>query len=219
MDIIYKDLAILVANKPAGLASVPGGWEENAASLMESLEIEHGRLWIVHRLDKGTSGLVMFARSPEAHRELSMLFEKHEVRKTYHALVNGAPAWQEHTARHPLRANVGHSHRTMVDNAKGKTSETSFQVLERLGHYALLAASPATGRTHQVRVHAYALGFPLLGDRLYDSPPTDLIGRPALHAWKLEVIFRGNPYQFEAPYPEDFSKALTSLRNVRKAGG
>jgi RluA family pseudouridine synthase len=212
MEIIYSDKNILVVNKPTGLATVPGSWEAESTSLVKELEIEFGRLWVVHRLDKVTSGLVVFARNPEVHRTLSMQFERHETHKLYHAMIFGVPAWEQHTARHPLRINVGHSHRTIVDNAGGKPSETAFQVMERFNGYTLLAAAPATGRTHQVRVHAYALGFPILGDTLYSAPETGLIARPALHAQSLEFTFEDKPYHFTAPYPDDFARALNDLR-------
>ena len=157
---------------------------------------------------------MLFARTPEAHRLLSMQFEHHETHKLYLAIVVGVPAWEDHTARHPLRINVGHSHRTIVDNSKGKPSETAFHVLERFNGYTLLSAAPATGRTHQVRVHAYALGIPILGDTLYSAPETTLIARPALHAQSLEFTFEGKPFHFTAPYPEDFAQALLSIRKL-----
>jgi 23S rRNA-/tRNA-specific pseudouridylate synthase len=117
------------------------------------------------------------------------------------------------SARHPLRINVGHTHRTIVDHAKGKPSETTFRVLKRFNGYALLAAIPATGRTHQVRVHAFALGLPLLADTLYSAPRTDLIPRPALHARDLVFIHpvSGEQVSFSAPYPEDFILALKKI--------
>ena len=214
MDAIYADSNILVVNKPAGLATVPGGWEEGSTSLVKALEEQYGRLWVVHRLDKVTSGLVLFARNAEAHRILSMQFEHHETHKLYHAIVVGVPAWEDHTARHPLRINVGHSHRTIVDNAHGKPSETTFHILERFNGYAHLSASPASGRTHQVRVHAYALGFPLLGDTLYSAPATNLIARPALHAQSLDFTFENKPFHFTAPYPSDFAEALAAIRKI-----
>lgn len=217
MNTLYQDDSILVVNKPSGLATVPGGWEKGAPSLVRLLEADYGKLWIVHRLDKVTSGVVVFARTAAAHRTLSLLFESHAVTKTYHALVCGAPRWDEHTARHPLRINVGHGHRTVVDHRRGKPSETAFRVLERFRSHALLAAVPATGRTHQIRAHLAALGFPLLADKLYDAPRVgqDSIlspPRPALHAWSLEFEFEGKPLSFTAPYPEDFTQTLASLR-------
>jgi 23S rRNA pseudouridine1911/1915/1917 synthase len=125
----------------------------------------------------------------------------------------GVPPWDEHTARHKLRVNVGHSHRTMVDHGKGSPAETAFTVMKRYRNHALLEAVPATGKTHQIRVHAYALGFPLLGDSLYSAPPTDLIERPALHAQSLTFTHPTNSERltFEAPYPEDFKQALRKL--------
>jgi RluA family pseudouridine synthase len=214
MEILFSDTDILVVNKPSELATVPGSWEADSTSLIKALEEQHGRLWVVHRLDKVTSGLVLFARNAVAHRILSMQFEHHETHKLYHAIVVGVPAWDDHTARHPLRINVGHSHRTVVDNAKGKPSETAFHMMERFNGYTLFSVSPATGRTHQVRVHAYALGFPLLGDMLYSAPMTDLITRPALHAQSLEFSFQNKLFQFTAPYPEDFAQALAAIRKL-----
>jgi RluA family pseudouridine synthase len=217
MDVLHFDSSILVVDKPAGLATIPGGWDEDSSSLAEILAADYGRMWVVHRLDKTTSGLVVFARNPEAHRNLNMQFEHHEVHKEYHAIVVGTPAWEKHTARHPLRINVGHSHRTIVDHSKGKPSETAFRVLECFVGYALLAAIPASGRTHQVRVHAYALGLPLLGDTLYSAPASSLIGRPALHARSLAFThpFTLERLIFTAPYPEDFTSTLEKLRAGR----
>ncbi len=214
MDVLYVDSSILVVNKPSGLATVPGGWEKDSASLVETLQADYGRIWVVHRLDKGTSGLVVFARSAEVHRTMNMLFEHQLAHKVYHAIVIGTPAWDEHTARHPLRINVGHTHRTVVDHGQGKPAETNFQVLERFNGYTLLTAIPTTGRTHQVRVHACALGFPLLGDSLYSAPQTDLIRRPALHARGLAFTHpvTGEQLTYTAPYPEDFSAALKKIR-------
>jgi tRNA pseudouridine32 synthase / 23S rRNA pseudouridine746 synthase len=212
MQTLYQNDSMLVINKPAGLATIPGGWEPGTSSLVDLLGEQVGRLWVVHRLDRVTSGVVLFARTAEVHRELSILFEQHLVHKVYHAIVSGDPPWQEHTARHPLRINVGHSHRTVVDHGKGKPSETAFRVLERFNGYSLLEVIPATGRTHQVRVHAYALGYPLMGDTLYSGPAVDWIARPALHALSLSFEFEGQPVSFSAPYPPDFLSALEKLR-------
>jgi RluA family pseudouridine synthase len=216
--LIYQDDSLLVVNKPAGIATIPGGWQADTPSLAKTLEADFGRVWTVHRLDKDTSGVILFARTAEAHRTLSLLFETRLINKVYNAIIVGNPKWDEHTARHPLRFDVGHSHRTVVDHAKGKPSETTFRVLERFTGCCLLEAVPATGRTHQVRVHAYALGFPLLGDALYSLPAErDLIPplhRPALHAHSLEFKFEGNPFSFTAPYPEDFKQALVKLQST-----
>lgn len=214
MEILHANPSLLAVNKPAGLAAVPGGWIKSEPSLLEELEAEFGQLWIVHRLDKVTSGVILFARNPEAHRTLSLLFETHAAHKIYHAILAGEPSWDEHTARHSLRINVGHSHRTIVDHSRGKPSETYFRILERYAGYCLMEARPATGRTHQIRVHAAALGFPILADTLYGAPSTGLIARPALHAFMLGVEFEGKPYEFTAPYPDDLVRTLETFTRL-----
>jgi tRNA pseudouridine32 synthase/23S rRNA pseudouridine746 synthase len=218
MELLHLDEILLVANKPAGLATLPGGWQEDASpqeSLVKQLEAEYGKLWIVHRLDKITSGVILFARTAAAHRTLSLLFETRAVHKVYHAIVCGFPAWQEHTARHRLRLDVGHHHRTAIDHVKGKSATTAFRVLEYFPSFALLEAVPETGRTHQVRAHAAALGFPLLADVLYGAPPTEIISRPALHAFSLAFELDGRSFSFTAPHPADFQEALEKIRAGR----
>ncbi len=212
--ILHEDGNILIVNKPANLSVLPDGWEPDAPYLVKLLHEKYPELMIVHRLDKVTSGVMVFARTIEAHRTLNMQFEKHSAQKIYHAICNGIPRWDEHTAKHKLRVNVGHSHRTMVDNGKGTPAETRFKVLRRFQRLALLEAIPATGRTHQIRVHAYALGHPLLGDNLYSAPPTELIERPALHSQSLTFTHptSGELLTFTAPYPQDFSAVLEKIK-------
>ncbi|HET9587678.1 MAG TPA: RluA family pseudouridine synthase [Anaerolineales bacterium] len=212
MKILHEDQHLLVVDKPAGLPVLPDGWEKDAPYLVKMLEEKHGKLWIVHRLDKSTSGVIVFARDPETHGALNLQFEIHQIEKVYHAIVEGNPKWEEKTARHPLRANVGHKHRTMVDNKNGKPSETHFRVLKRGQAAALVEAKPVTGRTHQVRVHAYTLGHPLLGDLLYSAEETEIIQRPALHAHSLILTLNEERMTFKAPYPNDFRAALESLK-------
>jgi RluA family pseudouridine synthase len=217
MDIIHADASIIVINKPSGLSVLGDGWEAGSINLMELLEVDFGRTWMVHRLDKGTSGVLVVARTEAAHRELSIQFERHDAAKVYHAIACGDPNWDERTTRNPLRLNVGHKHRTAIDQGRGKPSTTIFRVLERFPSHILLEARPLTGRTHQVRAHSAALNLPLLGDVLYGAPPTDLIGRPALHALELDFVHpeSGVRVKFAAPRPADFESALAL---VRKAG-
>ena len=215
MQIVFSDSQILVINKPADLAVLPEGWDKDAPYLVKLLEEQFGKVWVVHRIDKITSGIIVFALTAEAHRSLNIQFEKHEVEKVYHALVNGVPRWEEKVTKFPLRVNVGHKHRTVVDDRNGVRSETRFKLLERYQAAALVEASPMTGRTHQIRVHAYALGYPLLGDVLYSAPETDLIARPALHAWSLTLTHpeSGKRLTFQADYPSDIQRAISRLRN------
>lgn len=215
MEFVYADEAIIVVNKPANLSVLPEGWEKDAPYLVKMLEEQFDKIWVVHRIDKVTSGIVVFALTAEAHRSLNIQFEKHEVEKSYHALINGVPKWETKTTKFPLRVNVGHKHRTMVDDRNGVRSETRFKILERWQDSALVEAMPLTGRTHQIRVHAYAMGHPLLGDVLYSAPETDVIARPALHAYSLSFVHpeTGKKVVFQADYPDDFRAAVNSLRS------
>src|SRR5919109_3678112 len=152
MKIIYKDNHLIVVDKSAGLSVLPDGWEKDSEYLVKKLEEQFGRIFIVHRLDKITSGVMVFARNAETHRALNIQFENREAQKTYHTIVEGNPKWEEKVAKHPLRANVGHKHRTMVDDKKGKPSETRFRVIKRYearteqgrSEAALVEAKPMT---------------------------------------------------------------------------
>ncbi len=221
VDILHVDEAIIVVNKRAGLPVLPDGWDASAPYLLHELEGTYGRhagdsgsgVWSVHRLDKTTSGVMVFARTAEAHRDLNGQFERHEAEKLYHAILVGLPDWDEKLAKHPLRTDVGHRHRTAVDPRRGKPAETRFKVLQRAGPCTLVEAQLMTGRTHQIRAHAYALGYPLLGDTLYGAQPSDLIDRPALHACSLSFIhpLTKQRVTFTAAYPEDFARTLERL--------
>jgi RluA family pseudouridine synthase len=231
--VIFRDPFLLAINKPAGLPTLPDGYNPDQPHLKALLEPDYGRLWIVHRLDRETSGLVLLARTPEAHRNLNTQFELRQVSKSYQALVCGVPDWQEKTVSLPLRPNGDRRHRTVVDPRRGKTAETEFHVLERLGDYSLIEACPHTGRTHQIRAHLAAFGLPILGDVLYGGPPAlylsilkseftngenggrAIIERCALHAWSLELAHpdSGAALHLDAPFPEDFKDALRVLRH------
>lgn len=213
MKIIYEDDHLIVVDKPAGLSVLPDGWEKDSDYLVKLLEEQHGKLFIVHRLDKITSGVMVFGRDAETHRALNMQFESHAAQKTYHAILEGSPKWEEKVARHPLRANVGHKHRTMVDDKNGKPSETRFKVIKRYPFAALVEAKPMTGRTHQIRVHAYALGHPLVEDILYGSRDRYGFPHPMLHAQSLAFIHpaTNERVKFTAPRPDDFEQALNVL--------
>jgi RluA family pseudouridine synthase len=152
MKIISEDAHLIVVDKPTGLSVLPDGWEKDSEYLVKMLEEKFGKIFIVHRLDKITSGVMVFARDAETHRSLNIQFENHDAQKTYHAILDGNPRWEEKIAKHPLRANVGHKHRTMVDDKNGKPSETRFRVIKRYPESALVEAKPMTGITHQIRV-------------------------------------------------------------------
>ena len=216
MKIIYEDKSLIVVDKPAGLSVLPDGWEKDSEYLVNMLEEQYEKIFIVHRLDKITSGVMVFARDAETHRALNIQFENHEAQKTYHAILEGNPKWDEKVAKHPLRANVGHKHRTMVDDKNGKPSETRFKVIKRYSEAALVEAKPMTGRTHQIRVHAYALGHPLVEDILYGSRDRYGFPRPMLHAQTLTFIHpaTNEGVKFSAPRPDDFEEAVKILKQT-----
>jgi len=213
MKIIYEDNHLIVLDKPAGLSVLPDGWEKDSDYLVKILEESYGKIFIVHRLDKITSGVMVFARAAETHRALNTQFENHEAQKTYHAIVEGNPKWDEKVAKHPLRSDVGKKHRTAVDDKNGKPSETRFRVIKRNPESALVEAKPMTGRTHQIRVHAYALGHPLVEDVLYGARDRYGFPRPMLHAQTLSFVHpeTNERVKFSAPHPTDFDEALKIL--------
>jgi len=210
MDVIHLDDQIIVINKPAGLSVLTDGWEPDTPYLVKMLEEKFEKIWIVHRLDKITSGVMVFARTADAHRELNGQFERHEVEKIYHAIVEGNPVWEEKVCKMLLRTNVGHKHRTAIDHKRGKPAETHFKVLKRGQAQALLEARPMTGRTHQIRAHLSALGYPLLGDVLYGASESRLITRPALHALSLAFTHpdSGERITYTVPYPKDIQQLM-----------
>jgi len=223
LTVIFSDEHIVVVDKPAGLPTLPDGYDKAAAHLAQVLAPQFGRIWIAHRLDRGTSGVMVVARTAEAHRSLNMQFDGREVRKAYHALVVGEPPWEEYAVRFPLRPDGDRKHRTVVDHGKGKPAVTHLRVLERYDAYALVEARPETGRTHQIRAHLAAIGLPLVADVLYQtlrgtaSAQADWrdiggggLQRVALHSRLIafDQPITGKRLQFEAPYPTDFEAAL-----------
>jgi tRNA pseudouridine32 synthase / 23S rRNA pseudouridine746 synthase len=210
LTILHDDAALLAVTKPEGLATVP---ERDAPQdcLRARLQTQLGaRVLAVHRLDKPVSGVVVFARTPEAHRALSRQFERHETRKTYLALVLGTVAGDEGGSDAPLR-EFG-SGRTAVDPA-GRPCRTRWRVLLRLPSATLLAVEPHTGRRHQIRAHLYAAGHPVAGDLLYgERAEQQRWPRLMLHAARLELTHPsdGRPLQFDAPTPESFESVLRS---------
>lgn len=234
ISVLYSDDAILVVDKPAGLLSVPDRWDPDAPVASAELAKDWGRLFVVHRLDKDTSGVLLYARSAEAHKALSAAFEERSVKKAYRALVRGAPAWEETSCELPLKPDGDRLHRTVIDAHRGKPSVTFFTVVARYRDCALVEAKPATGRTHQIRVHLSALGHPCLCDPLYgDGEPLllsklkkrwkgdpyderPLLSRSALHALSAEFAHpvTGAPLRFEAGLPKDMRAAINQLERL-----
>ncbi len=235
IQVIFLDDDLLAVNKPAGITTVKGGLPEGTPVLNLGLESDYGRLYPVHRLDRETSGIILFGRTAQAHRELNQQFQERKVTKTYHLLTLGSCAQENFQVDLPLRVNVGHHRRTNVDYQKGKPARTQFSIIKRFREgICLLSAQPYSGYTHQIRVHASAAGLWILNDSLYaprtlsaDSRNATFeipvngqritsqlpISRLALHAWQIEFSHPGNREKLtlNAPYPQDFQLSLDWL--------
>ena len=222
-NLIFQDQDILVIHKPAGLLSIPDGYDTSLPHLKSILEPEYGPLWIVHRLDKETSGVMVLARHAEAHRVLNASFRCHAVQKQYHGLIAPVPDWREKVIELPLAVNADRKHRTRVDEAKGKPAWTRCQVLKYFPYGVLMVIEIRTGLTHQIRSHLRANDLALLGDTLYQAGlemPPIFAPRTMLHA--REITFphpaSGLTVHFSAPYPDDFRTAYTELSVTRDPG-
>ena len=222
LNILYQDGDLLVIDKPAGLRVVQDGYHPELPSIRALLDAQFGKVFIVHRLDKDTSGVLLVAKNAFVHRSLNLQFEKREVEKEYHAIVITPTGFPKHlTIDQPLRVDGDRRHRTVVDNEHGKPALTEFICIEPYSMVTLVKALPKTGYTHQIRAHAANAGFPLLGDRMYTFPGKarmQTVGlpefpRPALHAFS--ICFR-HPrtavlMTLSAEYPPDFSRLLEEL--------
>jgi RluA family pseudouridine synthase len=209
--VVAEEPGFLVIDKPAGIATIPER-DLGAPSVVRALEAALGeRLFVVHRLDKEVSGLIVFARDAATHRALSMAFEHREVEKTYLAVLHGALPWDERLVDAPIAA-FG-SGRMGVRARDGKPSQTRFRVRRKDPATTLVEADPTTGRRHQIRVHAYHLGHPIVGDLRYgDRTVQSRYERLFLHAWRLTLPVEGERRTFESDVPGVFGAAPTVAR-------
>jgi len=219
--ILHLDAAVVVLDKPAGLLSETDrigsvSLQTLVPKLLGTLGERQRDIWLVHRLDAGTSGVIVLARTAAAARKLDATFREAGATKVYSALCNGRLAEQRDVDA-PIGRAQGTRHK--VDPTSGKPAFTTF-VPRAVGTTAtFVEARPRTGRTHQIRVHAAHLGHPLLGDRLYGGPaytastPPIAIGRPMLHAERLTIPHptTGKSTTFTAPLPSDFRNLATTL--------
>jgi tRNA pseudouridine32 synthase/23S rRNA pseudouridine746 synthase len=201
--ILYRDDVMLVADKPAGLLSVPGKLDGRQDCLLSRLEAADPRVLLVHRLDCDTSGVMVFARTKAAQGMLSQQFEKRVAEKTYVARVWGAVAGEAGTVDLPIGVDWPNRPRQMVDPAQGRAAVTDWQVIGRGDAETRLRLSPHTGRSHQLRVHMLALGHPILGDPIYAEGPAGAFPRLMLHAETLGLRHpvTGDRVAFAAPVP------------------
>ncbi len=235
--VIYTDEDIVVVSKRSGILIAADRYDADAPRLDLAVEKEFGKMYAVHRIDKDTSGLVLYARTPDAQRALSMQFEARSVQKVYHCLVNGHPLWKELHVDLKLLPDGDERHRTVVNKRTGKPSVTDFRLIGNCGPYSWLEARPRTGRTHQIRAHLRANGLGIVCDPLYsgnqkpvrlsdfkrrwNGDPLEerpLLSRLALHAYSLSVDHprTGERMTFVAPYPRDLEAVRCQLAKAFK---
>jgi 23S rRNA pseudouridine1911/1915/1917 synthase len=197
--VVHEDADVIVVDKPSGLLTAPTP-EGDRGTLAHALGRSHGQVFVVHRIDLETSGLLVFARTDEANRKLAERFREHAIDREYLAVLRGRAPFEERTVDMPIG---------------GRRAVTHFAVIERLGDDAtLVRCRLETGRTHQIRIHAKHLGLPLLGDPRYgESSPIDP-PRMALHATKLGFPHprTGEALAFESPLPEELRAWIEGLR-------
>jgi tRNA pseudouridine32 synthase/23S rRNA pseudouridine746 synthase len=203
LDILYQDDQIIVANKPAGLLSVPGKLEGREDCLVSRLQAAHWDALLVHRLDCDTSGVIIFARTKQAQGFLGQEFEHRRAKKTYVARVMGEMAEDSGHVDLPLGADWPNRPRQMVSHEHGRPALTDWQVIGRAPGETRVRLSPLTGRSHQLRVHMLALGHPILGDPIYATDAARDFPRLMLHAETLGLHHprSGAWVEFTAPCP------------------
>jgi tRNA pseudouridine32 synthase/23S rRNA pseudouridine746 synthase len=224
--VLHEDAELLAVAKPPGRIVIPGRTGQER-SLREELEGSHGRLWVVHRLDRGTSGVLLFARTAAAHRTLNLAFDEGVPEKRYLALVRGAPPESVRVDVPLAKGRKGKVRPGWPGEAGAKPSATRFRRLESWpapalgGPFAWIEALPETGRTHQIRVHLLTLGTPLALDPDYGeegplrrADGTVWLARTPLHAESLRIVHPsdGRALELRAPLPADLEAALAELR-------
>jgi len=212
ISILFEDQDVLAVNKPEGIASIPERSEDsqNLLGLLEKMYKE--KLYIVHRLDKEVSGVILFARNARAHRTLNLQFSSREVRKTYMTLVHGVVERESGIIEKAIR-EFG-SGRMGVDESRGKPSITTYRIEERLPNYTLLQVYPFTGRRHQIRVHMYSIGHPVVGDIRYgDKELQSNYPRLMLHAGEVDFsLISGERITLRASLPDSFNSVMDNIR-------
>ena len=234
LSVVKETDDFIAVNKPAGLLSIPDR-EGDEISLKKLLRDKYGEIYTVHRLDRDTSGIIVFAKNEIAHQHLSVSFEERSVEKYYTGIVKGSPANKSGTvdapiAQHSLKRNL------MIIHKRGKDSVTDYEVIEDFGKFSLMQFRIHTGRTHQIRIHMQYIGHPVLCDELYgDGTPVllssikrnynlskseleerPILARLALHSTRL--VFTnpaGEKFDLTAALPKDMRALLQQLRKIK----
>jgi len=231
--IIAEHEDFVAIDKPSGMLSIPDR-TQSEPSLKDKLMERYGKILTVHRIDRDTSGLILFARTEAMHQYLCGLFENRGIRKFYSGVVLGMPPKAEGLIDAPIMEDPAHAGRMMV-HRNGKPAQTGYTVLETHPQYSLMQFELFSGRTHQIRVHMKHIGHPLAVDPLYgDGKPIllssikkkyhlskseeaerPMIGRLALHAFELNFALpNGEDVRLEAPIPKEFKALMQQLRKI-----
>ncbi len=219
VNILYEDEDVIVVDKPAGLTVHPSPTQHSHTLINAILPHLAGstgdfeRPGIVHRLDKDTSGVMVIARNPAAHEKLADQFKRHSVKKVYIALVKGRLMPDQGIIEAPVGRDTGDRKKMAITGeSRGKKALTRYRVVRYLDSYSLLEVMPETGRTHQIRVHLAAIGFPVVGDAMY-GVKSSLLSRQFLHANKLgfEHPSTSKYMEFVSPLPVDLAQALEAV--------
>jgi 23S rRNA pseudouridine955/2504/2580 synthase/23S rRNA pseudouridine1911/1915/1917 synthase len=234
IEILYQDEDIVVINKPTGILVIPDQHTDENKTLVGMLKKQlNQKIWVIHRIARDTTGVLVFAKNPQAHRDISMQFENSKVHKKYIALLSGVLEDDEGAINKPILI----SGKDVSIDITGKESITNFKVLERFKSYTLVQALPLTGRRHQIRIHFWSLGHPIAIDGEYGvseqivlsaikrnyklkngKEEKPLISRLTLHAASLKFALPGTEKEktFESPLPKDFEITLKQLRKYGK---
>lgn len=243
-SVVFEDTSIIAINKPPNLLVLPDRYNQSIPNLYHILKEELGEIFVVHRIDKETSGIIVFAKNAMAHGALNDQFESRKVKKSYRAIAVGTAGEREGRIDAPISEGGNHS-RTMsrktgsrfagrIDMKRGKTSVTNYKVIDAFDGYAFVAAEPETGRMHQIRIHLASIGMPIMCDSIYgDGKPfflsrvktryfsegeeKPLLSRTALHAESISFSHpeTNEPISLTAEMPKDMRSVLNYLRKFK----